>query len=125
MRIAFLLHAVTLVACAEMATANEPPLGSNDFTPSLERPFGWRGDGSGRFLGATPPTVWSMAKNLRWSTPVGSAYSSAILTDKRVFVASEPNHLICIDREGGKVRWKIEVKPDSLADEKSRAAAAE
>ena len=103
MRIAFLLHAVALVACAELASAQGLPLGSRDFTPSVTRPFGWRGDGSGRFLGATPPTVWSMAKNLRWSTPVGSAYSSPILTDRLVFAASEPNLLICLDRTDGKL----------------------
>ena len=33
-------------------------LGSAEYKPSAERPVGWRGDGSGRFAGATPPTVW-------------------------------------------------------------------
>ncbi len=36
-----------------------PPLGSPEFKPSPERPVGWRGDGTGRFPGATPPTTWS------------------------------------------------------------------
>ena len=41
-------------------TANDQaPLGSSDFYPSPEHTVGWRGDGSGRFPGATPPTVWS------------------------------------------------------------------
>src|SRR5438105_15850316 len=34
-------------------------LGAADFLPSPERPIGWRGDGSGRFPGATPPLNWS------------------------------------------------------------------
>jgi outer membrane protein assembly factor BamB len=34
-------------------------LGSPDFKPTPERPIGWRGDGTGRFPGATPPTAWS------------------------------------------------------------------
>jgi hypothetical protein len=123
-RVAVILQAAAFVAIAGIAWAQEPPLGSSDFAPTRERPFGWRGDGSGRFPGATPPTVWTPAKNLRWSTPVGSAYSSPILTDKLVVVASEPNRLIGLDRENGKVRWKVEVGPDDLADETSRAAAA-
>ena len=44
---------------AGKAAANKIPLGSPDFYPSPEHPVGWRGDGSGRFPGATPPTVWS------------------------------------------------------------------
>ncbi len=35
------------------------PLGSPGFKPSPERPLGWRGDWTGRFPGATPPTEWS------------------------------------------------------------------
>jgi hypothetical protein len=47
------------------------PLGSPDFYPSAERPVGWRGDWSGRFPGATPPTDWSrrvkgVASDLRY-----------------------------------------------------------
>jgi outer membrane protein assembly factor BamB len=35
------------------------PLGSEDFKPTPDRPVGWRGDWTGRFPGATPPTTWS------------------------------------------------------------------
>lgn len=34
-------------------------LGSLDFFPSPARPIGWRGDYTGRYPGATPPTAWS------------------------------------------------------------------
>ncbi|MFB3890675.1 MAG: PQQ-binding-like beta-propeller repeat protein [Phycisphaerae bacterium] len=33
-------------------------LGSADFQPSPEHPFGWRGDGNGRFPAAKPPLTW-------------------------------------------------------------------
>jgi outer membrane protein assembly factor BamB len=36
-----------------------PVLGAPDFKPTAERPCGWRGDWTGRFPGATPPTTWS------------------------------------------------------------------
>src|SRR5689334_9815936 len=80
------------------AGADAPvPLGSPDFRPSLERPLGWRGDGSGRFPGATPVTKWSEPKNVRWKTVVGRSYSSAVVTDKLAFVTSEPNLLVCLN----------------------------
>ena len=31
------------------------PLGSPGFRPTPEQPVGWRGDGTGRYPGATPP----------------------------------------------------------------------
>ncbi|MBI3829841.1 MAG: sigma-70 family RNA polymerase sigma factor [Planctomycetes bacterium] len=34
-------------------------LGALDFFPSPAHPIGWRGDYTGRYPGATPPTVWS------------------------------------------------------------------
>lgn len=125
MRIALLLPVVVMVVFADQASASEPLLGSAGFAPSAGHPFGWRGDGSGRFVGATPPTAWSEMKNVRWSTRVGPGYSSPILTEKRVFVTSEPNLLTCIDRGTGKVAWQIAIKPENLADAKSRKAAAE
>ena len=114
---------------AVSARAGEPlasvPLGSPDFRPTLARPFGWRGDGSGRFPAATPVTNWSAAKNVRWSAVVGRSYSSPIITDQLVLVTSEPNLVVCVNRADGKVRWKLAVKPAALADPKSRKMAAD
>ncbi len=118
------------VTCAFGLTviAQEPSaairLGSSDFRPSLQHPVGWRGDGSGRFSGATPVTEWSATKNVRWATVVGRSFSSPIVTDKYVFVTSEPDLLTCLDRADGKVRWKVQVKPADLTDETARTAAA-
>ncbi len=33
-------------------------LGSPDFFPSAQQPVGWRGDGTGKYPGATPPVHW-------------------------------------------------------------------
>ena len=66
-RLAFilaLLSLATVTATTAARAAGKPgprsaaPLGSSDFTPSPERPVGWRGDGTGRFPGATPPLEW-------------------------------------------------------------------
>src|SRR5258707_13909436 len=107
--IADALGRVVSVWAAE-PSASVPP-GSPDFRPTLQRSFGWRGDGSGRFPGATPVTEWSATKNVRWAAVVGRRYSSPIVTDKFVFVTSEPDLLICLDRAGGKVLCKVEIKP--------------
>ena len=54
--------AVALLA-GSTGSANEPAtaslLGSTEFKPTPERPVGWRGDYTGRFVGATPPLTWS------------------------------------------------------------------
>jgi outer membrane protein assembly factor BamB len=103
--------------------SSSAPLGSPNYRPTPERPFGWRGDGSGQFPGATPVIEWSAKKNVRWSTVVGNSYSSPILTEKSVFVMSEPNLLVCIARADGKEQWKIKIEPTGLADKESQKAA--
>jgi outer membrane protein assembly factor BamB len=67
MRPLLLLTTVALLACA--ASAQSPPggaspgpasagLGSAQCQPSPEHPFGWRGDGTGRYPAADPPLHW-------------------------------------------------------------------
>jgi outer membrane protein assembly factor BamB len=79
-------------------------------------PFGWRGDGSGRYPDATPPLEWSPKKNVRWKTAVGGSYASPILTAQHVILASEPNLLLCLERSTGKIVWQLETKPSDLPD---------
>jgi outer membrane protein assembly factor BamB len=100
-------------------------LGSADFRPTPEQPFGWRGDGSGRFPGATPVTEWSLTKNVRWSAVVGRSYSSPIVVDRLVLLTSEPNLLLCLDRADGREKWRLQTTPADLADGPARAEAAE
>ncbi|HET6251672.1 MAG TPA: PQQ-binding-like beta-propeller repeat protein [Tepidisphaeraceae bacterium] len=105
------------------ADAAPARLGSAGFVPSPTHPFGWRGDGSGCFLGATPPTQWSATKNIRWSTTVGKSYSSPILTEKLAIVTVEPNFIVAVNRADGKQAWKTAVAPADLSDPKSRKGA--
>jgi hypothetical protein len=117
------MRIAALVLACLCADAAPPPLGSPDFRPTPSQPFGWRGDGTGRFPGATPPTEWSPTKNVRWSAKVGKSYSSPILTDQLVIVTSEPNLVIALDRSSGKEKWRLAVTPADLADADARAAA--
>jgi outer membrane protein assembly factor BamB len=103
--------------------AADEPLGSSSAAASPARPFGFRGDGSGRFPGATPPTVWSSDKNIRWSAVVGLSYSSPIIGGNSVIVASEPDLLICLNRADGKELWKLQTTPADVTDEAGRKAA--
>src|SRR5436190_7953772 len=87
-------------------------------------PTGWRNDTTGHYPDATPPTKWSAATNVRWSTTVGKSYASPVVTDKYVFVTAEPNRLLCLDRATGKIAWTLAPTPADLPDPAARAAAA-
>jgi outer membrane protein assembly factor BamB len=69
---------------------------------------GWRGDGSGVFPDARPPLGWTdrAAGNIRWKTEVGAGMSSPVVVGDRVLVTAEPDLLVCVDRDSGKVLWK-------------------
>lgn len=55
---AFCALAGAILAAGVEKGNDKAPLGSTSYYPSAEHPVGWRGDGSGRFPGATPPTQW-------------------------------------------------------------------
>ncbi|MBE3123313.1 MAG: PQQ-like beta-propeller repeat protein [Planctomycetes bacterium] len=69
---------------------------------------GWRGDGTGQYPGASPPTQWDIddGKNILWQTEIGKGHSSPVVAGNRVFVTAEPDLLICLDRDTGTVLWK-------------------
>jgi outer membrane protein assembly factor BamB len=68
---------------------------------------GWRGDGSGRFPNATPPTEWSETKNIRWRTQIGAnKFSSPVLAAGRIYVTADPAWLVCVNAADGKILWK-------------------
>lgn len=112
------------IALSLSSPAADAPLGSPDYRPNPAHPFGFRADGTGRFPAATPPTEWSATRNIRWSTAIGSGYASPILAGDFLIVASEPNFLTSLDRATGTVKWRIAIKPEDIADEAQRTAAA-
>jgi outer membrane protein assembly factor BamB len=90
------------------------PLGSTKFAPSPDRPLGWRGDGTGRYPGATPPTQWERrrsgggyaARGIAWAAPMpGGGVSCPIIVGNRIFVTAEPADLICLDKASGQILW--------------------
>jgi len=61
MKTLFRLFVAALLAAPAVQAdpGSAPSLGSPEFKATPERPCGWRGDWTGRFPGATPPTTWS------------------------------------------------------------------
>src|SRR6185436_16688015 len=53
------IAALAAVPCGGAAAGSASTLGSADFKASPDRPVGWRGDWTGKYPGATPPTSWS------------------------------------------------------------------
>ena len=93
------------------------PLGDPDFYPSRQRPYGWRGDGSGCFPAATPPLKWNVktGENVLWRRPlrsyslysgVAANTSSPCIAGERIFVTSDPYFLLCLDKRTGRVLWE-------------------
>lgn len=79
------------------------------------------------------PVEWSESRNLKWKTPLpGPGSSSPIVCGRRVYVTcysgyglsrSDPGdvklltrHLLCIDRENGKIVWKRTIKAEMPED---------
>lgn len=105
---AFWVSAVALVAAASA------PLGSPHFAPSPERAVGWRGDGTGRYPGATPPTAWERTTNgsgyatkgIVWMAPLPNlSAGSPIVVGDKIFLTSEVSDLVCLDKQTGRVLW--------------------
>ncbi len=75
-------------------------------TPALTTP-GWRGDGSGRYPDADPPTAWSKTENVAWKTRLPkSSHTSLILVGDRLFTMAEPAELLCLDAATGEIVWR-------------------
>ncbi len=139
------LAATFLLGAAAIVAADQTPLGHRDFYPSPDRPVGFRGDGSGYFPGATPVTEWAesapkavereytdrnrkrtgtawlftegASKNIVWKTEMPAwVNGQPIVVGDRVFTMGEPDMLICVDANSGKVLWSRSVSPWHAAD---------
>lgn len=74
---------------------------------SAAPPVGWRNDGTGKFLGATPPVKWTTDTNILWriETP-GRSLASPVVVGSRVFVTAEPAELVCFSTKDGEKLWQ-------------------
>jgi RNA polymerase sigma-70 factor (ECF subfamily) len=88
---------------------------------------GWRGDGTGRYPDANPPTTWSRTekgekKNIAWETKMPCyTWSTPIIVGDKIFTRSEPYDLICLDKMTGKILWIRSLPPViALSDEEKK-----
>ena len=64
--------------------------------------------------GATPPRFWDERSglNIRWRTPLTSwSQGGVLLAGGRLFTQAEPNRLLCLDPQSGKLLWEREIDP--------------
>ncbi len=121
--------ALAIFTCGvpSISISKDAPLGSADFSPSPERPVGWRGDGSGHFPGATPGLTWSLkdgkGTNIAWQAfiPFDSP-SSVIVAGEKLFVTGNPYYLFCVEKRTGKILWARTVSPYDAATKEDRDA---
>lgn len=109
MRRPFITLIAVLCGAVTSLTAGDVPLGHADFKPTPERPVGWRGDGTGRYPGATPVTDWDITtgKNIIWKTRfTGFSFAGPTVVGDRVFTTAEPDLLVCVDAKTGKELWR-------------------
>jgi outer membrane protein assembly factor BamB len=79
-------------------------------------PVGWRGDGSGTYPDAVPPTDWGDSRVL-WKTKLpGHSFGSPTLVGDRIFVVSDPAELLCINRADGTILWQRSHPLEAFAD---------
>lgn len=99
---------------------------------ALAGTMGWRGDGSGRFAGATPPPSWGDGAGVAWRTPMpGPSNASPVVGGDVVCTLAEPSWILCADQRTGAVRWKakndvVDALPEAeAANLRPRLAAAD
>lgn len=82
-------------------------LGTSGPAIAAQPSVGWRGDATGRFPDATPPTAWSKTDNVIWKTKLPkSSYAGVTLAGDRLFVASEPAELLALRADTGEILWQ-------------------
>jgi outer membrane protein assembly factor BamB len=73
-----------------------------------------------------PPDVKYDSKNILWMTPLpGRSTSTPVLAGDRLFVLCEPDEILCVDKNGGRVLWSASVNYyEALTPEEKRATPA-
>jgi len=93
-------------ACVALILLLASPCPCEAAAPS--RTLGWRGDGTGRYPKADPPTEWDIDEgtNILWQAIVGKGHSTPLVAGSKILVTAEQDFLVCVDRRNGKILWK-------------------
>ena len=83
-------------------------------------PVGWRGNGTGKYLDATPPTEWAADKNVVWSTPLPSrSNSTPVIVGDRIIFCAEPTLVMCASASTGQILWQSSCAFEDLAPDQA------
>lgn len=94
-------------------------------TAALCGATGWRGDGTGNFPDATPPTAWSRDQGVAWRVEIPKwSNASPVHRDGRVLVCAEPATVLCYALADGKLLWQAEQDYADVAANETEATAA-
>lgn len=86
---------------------------------AADAPRGWRGNGTGDFSDAQPPTEWSAESNVVWKTELSSrSYACPILVDGKLYLTAEPSSVLCFDANAGEAAWQSTAGYADVFDEK-------
>ena len=97
----------TRALCAAILVVSPPPAAAEEIV-------GWRMDGDGLYPDTQPPTSWSTDESVAWKTamPAWSNASPVLLEDSSLLIVlSEPETILAVATEDGKVAWQ-----DSMGD---------
>lgn len=97
---------VNMISCTAGRLATKKRISSGVGLTKETAPVGWRNDGTGVYPKAEPVTEWTEDKNVVWRAKVGGSHSSPVIAGDKVFVTSEPDLLICVDKLTGKLLWE-------------------
>jgi outer membrane protein assembly factor BamB len=110
-RLLVLAASAALASGAALAQTNVL-YGSRDYYPSPERPYGWRGDGTAAWPGATPVTEWregTPKRGTAMSLPTDAASNAE--TDEKKAESGSKMHGVWVlqDRKAKNIAWKLKM----------------
>jgi outer membrane protein assembly factor BamB len=96
--------------------------------PDEPKVVGWRGDETGSYPDAHPPTTWSRndageRKHILWETRLPCySWATPIIVGDKIIVRSEPYDLICLNKKDGKLVWIKSFGPQVAVTNEERNA---
>ena len=99
------LLALLLMSSTLLAESSSGAVPVEADAPSIR---GWRNGGGGRFESVTGGlTEWGPEKNIRWKTPLPHrSNASPVLVQGRLYVCAEPDELVCVAADTGRILWR-------------------
>ena len=120
MRHAVAICVVGLLTAFCVGACSEPSAPDGGTRPaSAPVPVGWRGDGTGVYPEADPPTEWDgdAKTNIVWTAEVGPGFSTPLIVGDRIVLTSESDVLLCVRKSDGEILWSKANGPKSLPSE--------